>query len=240
VLRSTRPPHASSPRSDCRSGRAVSALLSDSRGRSGHRTDGESGNRRPAPVRQIEDRWCASCPDGETHLEPATPSISRATSPNADGEVRTVLYEAASMPVRSKQRCSAKELGGRIAAKRGHKRAVVAVRASSRCIVCGWTAASSVLRRPMDMKMAQEQVRRRRSPPRVEGSGERRLADGFMAENGFGFRRAAERRVVDRSGCGEHDILPPPTPLWRLRARGNAGVAPRSRHRHVRPHGTRG
>ena len=41
--------------------------------------------------------------------------------------MRTVLYEAASMPVRSKQRCSAKALEGRIAAKRGHKRAVVAV-----------------------------------------------------------------------------------------------------------------
>src|SRR5450755_288089 len=108
------------------SGGTVSALLSDSRGRSGHRTDGESGNRRPAPVRQIEDRWCASWLDGETHLKPATPSISRATSPNADGEVRTVLYEAASsMPVRSKQRCRAKAWG-RIAATRGHKRAVVA------------------------------------------------------------------------------------------------------------------
>jgi transposase len=45
-----------------------------------------------------------------------------------DGEVRTVLYEAGSaMLVRSKQWCSVKSWGLRIAAKRGHKRAVVAV-----------------------------------------------------------------------------------------------------------------
>jgi transposase len=45
-----------------------------------------------------------------------------------DGEVRTVLYEAASaMLVRSKQWCSVKAWGMRIAAKRGHKRAVVAM-----------------------------------------------------------------------------------------------------------------
>ncbi len=45
-----------------------------------------------------------------------------------DGEVRTVLYEAASaMLVRSKQWCGIKAWGVRIAAKRGHKRAVVAV-----------------------------------------------------------------------------------------------------------------
>jgi Transposase IS116/IS110/IS902 family len=45
-----------------------------------------------------------------------------------DGEVRTVLYEAASaMLVRSTQWCSVKAWGMRIAAKRGHKRAVVAV-----------------------------------------------------------------------------------------------------------------
>ena len=45
-----------------------------------------------------------------------------------DGEVRTVLYEAASaMLVRSKQWCGVKSWGLRIAAKRGHKRAVVAV-----------------------------------------------------------------------------------------------------------------
>jgi transposase len=45
-----------------------------------------------------------------------------------DREVRTVLYEAASaMLVRSKQWCSVKAWGLRIAAKRGHKRAVVAV-----------------------------------------------------------------------------------------------------------------
>lgn len=45
-----------------------------------------------------------------------------------DGEVRTVLYEAASaMLVRSKQWCGIKAWGVRVAAKRGHKRAVVAV-----------------------------------------------------------------------------------------------------------------
>ncbi len=45
-----------------------------------------------------------------------------------DGEVRTVLYEAASaMLVRSKKWCGIKAWGVRIAAKRGHKRAVVAV-----------------------------------------------------------------------------------------------------------------
>jgi transposase len=45
-----------------------------------------------------------------------------------DGEVRTVLYEAGSaMLVRSKQWCGVKSWGLRIAAKRGHKRAVVAV-----------------------------------------------------------------------------------------------------------------
>ena len=43
-------------------------------------------------------------------------------------EVRTVLYEAASaMLVRPKQWRSVKAWGMRIAAKRGHKRAVVAV-----------------------------------------------------------------------------------------------------------------
>ncbi len=45
-----------------------------------------------------------------------------------DGEARTVLYEAASaMLVRSKQWCGIKARGVRIAAKRGHERAVVAV-----------------------------------------------------------------------------------------------------------------
>ena len=45
-----------------------------------------------------------------------------------DGEVHTVLYEAASaVLVRSKQWCSVKSWGLRIAAKRGHKRVVVAV-----------------------------------------------------------------------------------------------------------------
>jgi transposase len=45
-----------------------------------------------------------------------------------DVEVRNVLYEAGSaMLVRSKQWCSVKAWGLRIAAKRGHKRAVVAV-----------------------------------------------------------------------------------------------------------------
>ena len=45
-----------------------------------------------------------------------------------DGEVRTVLYEAASaMLVRSQQWCSVKAWGLKIAKKRGHKRAVVAV-----------------------------------------------------------------------------------------------------------------
>jgi transposase len=45
-----------------------------------------------------------------------------------DGEVRTVLYEAGSaMLVRSKQWCSVRAWGLRLAAKGGHKRAVVAV-----------------------------------------------------------------------------------------------------------------
>lgn len=45
-----------------------------------------------------------------------------------DGEVRTALYEAASaMLVRSKKWCAVKAWGVKIAAKRGHKRAVVAV-----------------------------------------------------------------------------------------------------------------
>jgi transposase len=45
-----------------------------------------------------------------------------------DGEVRTVLYEAASaMLVRSRQWCSVKAWGLKIAKKRGHKRAVIAV-----------------------------------------------------------------------------------------------------------------
>jgi transposase len=45
-----------------------------------------------------------------------------------DGEVRTVLYEAASaMLVRSQQWCSVQAWGLKIAKKRGHKRAVVAV-----------------------------------------------------------------------------------------------------------------
>jgi len=50
--------------------------------------------------------------------------ISRA----GDGEVRTALYEAASaMMIRSQQHCAVKAWGLRVAAKRGHKRAVVAV-----------------------------------------------------------------------------------------------------------------
>jgi len=49
-------------------------------------------------------------------------------SSNLRLSVRTVLYEAASaMLVRSKQWCGVKAWGVRMAAKRGHKRAVVAV-----------------------------------------------------------------------------------------------------------------
>lgn len=49
-------------------------------------------------------------------------------SRRGDGEVRTVLYEAASgMITRSKKHCTLKSWGLRVAAKRGHKRAVVAV-----------------------------------------------------------------------------------------------------------------
>lgn len=49
-------------------------------------------------------------------------------SRRGDGEVRTVLYEAASgMLTRSKQHSTLKAWGMKIAAKRGHKRAVVAV-----------------------------------------------------------------------------------------------------------------
>lgn len=49
-------------------------------------------------------------------------------SRRGDGEVRTVLYEAASgMLTRSKQHSTLKAWGMRLAAKRGHKRAVVAV-----------------------------------------------------------------------------------------------------------------
>jgi len=54
--------------------------------------------------------------------------ISFSMSSNLRLSVRTVLYEAASaMLVRSKQWCGVKAWGVRIAAKRGHKRAVVAV-----------------------------------------------------------------------------------------------------------------
>jgi hypothetical protein len=57
----------------------------------------------------------------------------------------------------------------RIAAKRGHKRAVVAVaRKLAVLIGCGWTAASSGFLAPMAMRVATESERRRRSPPRVE------------------------------------------------------------------------
>jgi hypothetical protein len=42
---------------------------------------------------------------------------------------------------------------------------------------------------------------------------------------------------VDRCGCGEHDILPAPKPSRRRTARAIGCVAPRSRRRHVRPHG---
>jgi transposase len=50
--------------------------------------------------------------------------ISRA----GDGQVRTALYEAASaMLTRSQKQCALKAWGLRVAAKRGHKRAVVAV-----------------------------------------------------------------------------------------------------------------
>jgi hypothetical protein len=59
----------------------------------------------------------------------------------------------------------------------------------------------------MDVRIVQEQAKRRRSPPLIEGSGERRLADGVTAENRSGFRRVAERRLVDRSGRGEHELL---------------------------------
>lgn len=49
-------------------------------------------------------------------------------SRRGDGEVRTTLYEAASgMLTRSKQHSTLKAWGMRLAAKRGHKRAVVAV-----------------------------------------------------------------------------------------------------------------
>lgn len=49
-------------------------------------------------------------------------------SRRGDGEVRTALYEAASaMMTRSKQRSALKAWGTQLAAKRGHKRAVVAV-----------------------------------------------------------------------------------------------------------------
>lgn len=49
-------------------------------------------------------------------------------SRRGDGEVRTALYEAASaMITRSKKHCTLKAWGMRVAAKRGHKRAVVAV-----------------------------------------------------------------------------------------------------------------
>ncbi len=47
------------------------------------------------------------------------------------------------------------------------------------------------------------------------------------------------RNLVDRCGCGEHDILPAPMPSRRLKARAIGCVAPRSRRRHVRPHGKR-
>ncbi|MDE2041737.1 MAG: IS110 family transposase, partial [Alphaproteobacteria bacterium] len=61
--------------------------------------------------------------------QPGT-SVDRAghISRRGDGEVRTVLYEAASgMLTRSKQHSTLKAWGMRIAAKRGHKRAVVAI-----------------------------------------------------------------------------------------------------------------
>jgi len=49
-------------------------------------------------------------------------------SRRGDGEVRTALYEAASaMMTRSQKHCTLKAWGMRLAAKRGHKRAVVAV-----------------------------------------------------------------------------------------------------------------
>ena len=49
-------------------------------------------------------------------------------SRRGDGEVRTALYEAASaMMTRSKKHCALTAWGMRLAAKRGHKRAVVAV-----------------------------------------------------------------------------------------------------------------
>jgi transposase len=49
-------------------------------------------------------------------------------SRRGDGEVRTALYEAPSgMITRSKKHCTLKSWGMRVAAKRGHKRAVVAV-----------------------------------------------------------------------------------------------------------------
>lgn len=57
-------------------------------------------------------------------------SVDRAghVSRRGDGEVRTVLYEAASgMLTRSKQHSTLKAWGMRISAKRGHKRAVVAI-----------------------------------------------------------------------------------------------------------------
>jgi len=89
-----------------------------------------------------------------------------------DGEVRTVLYEAASaMLVRSKQWCSVKAWGG------GGSRPSAATNArSSRwrvswpwsCIGCGWTAASFVLLQPMGVRIALELAKRRRSPPLVE------------------------------------------------------------------------
>ncbi len=49
-------------------------------------------------------------------------------SRRGDGEARTALYEAASaMMTRSKQRSALKAWGTQLAAKRGHKRAVIAV-----------------------------------------------------------------------------------------------------------------
>jgi len=69
------------------------------------------------------------------------------------------------------------------------------------------------------------------TPRRIQ-TGDSIDIEGHISKRGDG-------EVRDRSGCGEHDILPAPSPSG-ARVRVIACVAPRSRRRHVRPHGMRG
>ena len=134
-----------------------------------------------------------------------------------DGEVRTVLYEAASaMLVRSKQWCSVKAWGMRIAAKRGHKRAVVAMARKLAVIMHRmWLDGSEFLALALRKMItgivgwdANTDGARRRSSRLWRAPSRQRLNGRELVELPLMRRRDIWWIEAD---AGEHDILPAPT-----------------------------